>query len=273
MGEGKPDSTNIGGLHWWYYYVTKMSSITYKGALYTNLSDGLAIPDIATMSFSWTVNGKTLTKPIGGFFVGLSVEGLMAMGMVASARDFEPPRVAVIEGFEVELKVFKSPDGRSVNTFYPIFRRVLVAPSPPGPAPGPTPALPPVEPPTVGSAAKELVRIIAAVANPAGSDEGREKVTLLNISAASVSLKGWRVIGPNRSSVVFGNVEVEGGEARTFVISARGSLQLSNKGGQVTLVDANERTVQTISYSPELARVQGAVLVWDMDSAFRQILA
>lgn len=270
MGEAKQGK--VGGLHWWYFYVNKMKDIEYQGAIYSNIDHGLEIPELVTLSFEWNAGGRRLFKKIGGFFVGLSVEGLMAMGMVRAADDAAAPNVAVLQGAEIELKMFKSEDRRSINTFYPVFRRALTAMEAPSgngsvtPAPASTPTPAPVTPKPAAVAnetVKNAIRLTAVMANPSGDDTGRESVTIMNVSVKSGFLQGWSVVGPNGSALKFGDVSLEAGEARTFAVPARGSLQLSNKGGEVKLVDSSGDVVQSAVYSSEAAKVQGGVLLWN----------
>lgn len=263
LGEAKDGK--VGGLHWWYFYLNKMKDTDYRGAVYSNVAQGIAIPELATLSFTWNVGGQRLVKDIGGFFVGISVEGLMAMGMVRAAEDAPAPNIVVLQGAEVELKMFKSDDRRSVNTFYPVFRRTVstVRTSTTDTSADLAPA--PSESKAVANGTEQsAVRLLAVMANPAGDDTGRENVTMINVSMQRALLLGWSVVGPNQSALKFGEVWLEPGEARTFQVPSKGSLQLSNKGGQIKVVDAKGRVVQTVQYSSEAARVQGGVLLWNV---------
>lgn len=275
VGEWKDSDNSVGGLHWWYFYNEMMNDISYNGAIY-DISDpdsGLAAPELATMTFSWNIGGRRIYKRIGGFFIGPSVEGLMAMGMVRSSSDAAPPNIAYIEGMEIDLKMFKSPDGRAINTFYPVLVRVVMGqqlPSPPnttdpGSNTGETtgPGIPVGPDENVAEKNKGL-RIISVKANPEGNDEGREMVTIINMFGDGVvNLRRWMVQGPNKSVLTFGDLSLERGEARTFVVPVRGSLQLSNKGGKITLMKPDGSVEQTVDYDGKVARVQGGVLVWN----------
>ena len=275
LGEWKSGGNSVGGLHWWYFYYTKMDSIEYRGAIYDNTQEGFIIPEIATMSFSWEVGGQKLFKRIGGFLVGPSVEGLMAMGMVRASDDAAAPNVAVLEGAEIEFRMFKSEDRRSVNTFFPVFKRVLMGTTAqrtivdePDVTTTTVPAREPVRVTVPGGGKVEEstggVRIIGALVNPEGDDAGRESVTLMNLfGKESVNLKGWRIVAPNKSFMEFGDVELVSGESMTFQFPARGPVQLSNRGGTISLLDGAGNTVQSVVYEREVARVQGLVLMWD----------
>lgn len=153
--------------------------------MYNNAESGLITPQVATMSFSWNIGERTIEKKVGGFFIGPSVEGLMAIGMVRGYAQSAATNVAVIEGAEIEPRMYKSPDSRSIITFYPIFKRVLVSstvatstPSGARPMPRPMPAPNGDD----GAAAEAIVngpiRLVSAMANPEGDEAGREKVSL-----------------------------------------------------------------------------------------------
>lgn len=263
---GEKKGRKVGGLHWWYYYASKEDEFKYGGVSYGNVVGGATVPEIATMAFTWTVDGDTIVKKKGGFFVGLSVEGLMAMGTVCA--DENAPRTAVIEGVEIEMKMFKSPDNRSVNTFYPVLRRIVTSgPAPSKPSPAVTP--PVVTPPVVTPIDRSLpmVRLVGAFTNPTGPDQGRESVTLMNISGPSpADLTGWVLVGPRGGEIQFGNVKLLPGSAETFTLSARSGVALSNKGGSISLRAPNGQVVQTLTYP---ARVrQGQAVIWDGNTQF-----
>lgn len=54
------------------------------------------------------------------FFVGISAEGLLALGTVRALPDGMVPENCVINGVPYKLELFRSPDGKSIRTFYPI---------------------------------------------------------------------------------------------------------------------------------------------------------
>jgi poly(U)-specific endoribonuclease len=60
-----------------------------------------------------------LYKPIGGFFVGCSIEGLLALGLV---RFFERGEVeTVINRARLRIDLHRSPDRRSLRSYFPRF--------------------------------------------------------------------------------------------------------------------------------------------------------
>jgi poly(U)-specific endoribonuclease len=80
---------------------------------------------MATVAYDWdaydyeTGQRRSLYNPIGGFWNGCSIEGLMALGTV---RFFERGRVeTAIEGAHYEIELYRSPDGRSLRTSFPRF--------------------------------------------------------------------------------------------------------------------------------------------------------
>jgi poly(U)-specific endoribonuclease len=88
-------------------------------------------PDVVTLSYKWRAfdykakKFRTLTKPIGGFWVGPSAEGLMAIGTVRFLNDVFAPKKAEINNVRYNLSMFRSPNGRNLRTFFPEFVEML----------------------------------------------------------------------------------------------------------------------------------------------------
>ena len=112
---GEKKSKKLGGYHYWhkYYlddkaipgYANGEDNMQFLGVKYRDLTpQGVANPDVVTISHEWDAfdyenGGSTkLIKSTGGFMVGCSPEGLIALGLVA----FFDPRTR-----------------KSIETFYP----------------------------------------------------------------------------------------------------------------------------------------------------------
>ena len=80
------------------------------------------------------------------------------------------------------------------------------------------------------------MRIVAALVNPIGPAPEAETVTILNASPAPVSLAGWRLADRMKRSCPLPAVELGPGE--TLMVPLASDVQLGNKGGAVTLLDA-----------------------------------
>ena len=82
-------------------------------------------PDCVTLSFIWEAfdykrkEYRKLTKPIGGFWVGPSVEGLMAIGTVRFLEQAFAPKQATINDVTYNLVLFRSPNDKHLRTFFP----------------------------------------------------------------------------------------------------------------------------------------------------------
>jgi poly(U)-specific endoribonuclease len=83
------------------------------------------VPDVVTLAYRWDAydygarQRRALYEPIGGFWVGCSIEGVMALG---TARFFERGRVeTTINGARYEIALYRSPDGRGLRAFFPRF--------------------------------------------------------------------------------------------------------------------------------------------------------
>ena len=136
VGEQRQSAVN--GYHFWYKYylddwglLGRPDSIDFYGLRYDGpnrrpgrlTAFGTEVPEVVTLAFRWHAEDdgvrRPLYKPIGGFWVGCSVEGLMALGLV---RFFDRGRIeATINRGRYLVDLHRSPDGRSVRTFFPRF--------------------------------------------------------------------------------------------------------------------------------------------------------
>ncbi|MBC7819170.1 MAG: hypothetical protein IAG10_19950 [Planctomycetaceae bacterium] len=84
-------------------------------------------PEVTTLSFKWRAFDyeaeafRNLTKPIGGFWIGPSIEGLMALGTIRFLPEVLAPKKAIINGVKYNLPLYRSPNDRHLRTFYPEF--------------------------------------------------------------------------------------------------------------------------------------------------------
>jgi poly(U)-specific endoribonuclease len=60
-----------------------------------------------------------ISKSRCGFFVGISPEGLLALGTVRAMFPENAPHFISFNGTSYKLELFMSPDGKSIRTFYP----------------------------------------------------------------------------------------------------------------------------------------------------------
>src|ERR1051326_8558467 len=100
------------------------------------------------------------------------------------------------------------------------------------PVVGPRPVAPPT-PPIVTPAVAASMRIVAALANSLADPE-IETVTLLNASPAKVDLAGWVLADKNKNKLPLSGA-IDAGAAMRITVAA--PMQLSNKGGAITLID------------------------------------
>ncbi|MEA3323898.1 MAG: DUF2278 family protein [Euryarchaeota archaeon] len=120
---------------------------------------------------------------------------------------------------------------------------------------GSTPPSP--EPPEIRD---KDVRIIAALINPEGHDYGLESVTLLNTTPDSIDLDGWAMVDKNKKKAYL-NKSIGAGETMRIMLSGK-DIQLSNKGGIITLLDRKGLKVDGVSYSKREASRSGWTMVF-----------
>lgn len=127
------------------------------------------------------------------------------------------------------------------------------------PVPDTPPDVPPPPPPIEPGSPDLRIRIVAALVNPAGGDQGHETVTLLNVTDTDQPLAGWAIA--NRTKAKFGLTGVIKAGA-TLTITLPVDVPLSNDGGLITLLDAAGLKVHGVSYTkPQVAR-QGWTVVF-----------
>ena len=127
------------------------------------------------------------------------------------------------------------------------------------PLPGSAPGQPGVDPrppfPTDGELPTTdvpdgLMRIVGALVNTIESPE-EETVTLLNRSAAPVNLAGWHLADKNKEKTALSGELPAGG---VLVVPVTAPMALSNRGGIITLLDADGRKIHGVSYTRDQAR-------------------
>lgn len=257
----------IGGYHFWHKYWlddggTDLDDkegedrISFESLKYDRVEGpGELVPEVATFSYDWLAkdfeggSDQNISKGVGGFFVGCSPEGLMA---IATARFYDDEvvnkRDILINGNEYELKLFKDdynfgkPDARigevSINTFYPVLKKVLVT-------------SPPTEPASV--------IIASALVDVDGPEDGNETVTLRNTGGAAVSINNWKIAGPSgdasdRFFLIGDSAPLGPGESRTFKLvnqPGRQPARLKNSGSGLVIkvYDASDEEKDTLTYT------------------------
>ncbi|MDW9722557.1 hypothetical protein GOB91_09520 [Sinorhizobium meliloti] len=270
---GEQEGPKIQGYHFWYKYhlddglASKIDRNLFPGFkddrivyLRGEYKDGQEqFPESVTISYRWDAPdydaGRTrpLTKPIGGFFVGCSVEGLMAMGAVRAHRGARAPKEAVINGARYDMKLFLDQSQSFVRTFYPVY----LGPAGERPLGGTTDVAGRDTPRVVSGA----VKIVAALVNPMGDDPGNETVTLVNTGIDPVALDGWFLVDKMSNRFGIKEVVLAPGMATTILLP-RNSVQLSNKGGEIRLVDRAGATTHLVTYSKTQADRQGETIIF-----------
>lgn len=99
------------------------------------------------------------------------------------------------------------------------------------------------------------IRIVAALINPFNPEEGRETVTLLNVSDIAVNLDGWRLEDHARRVDSLTGYDIGAGDAVRVRLA---TMRLKNRdGGRIKLFAPGDVLVQDIEYRKEDARIEG----------------
>jgi uncharacterized protein YukJ len=131
-------------------------------------------------------------------------------------------------------------------------------------APGgpPSDQIPPTHPsptwPPTHEVPDGLVRIIAAQVNTEKTPED-ETVLLINTSPLPLDLTGWALAdSQKRKKPLSGSLN----PLQPLLVHARPDIELSNKGGIITLLNAEGLKVDGVSYTKEQARHPGWTIVF-----------
>ena len=119
----------------------------------------------------------------------------------------------------------------------------------------PPPVVPPVIPPPSSPAS---VRIIAALANSI-EDPEIESVTLINAAPQEVDLSGWVFADKQKNRFALSGKLAAGSSVRVTIAKP---MELSNKGGTITLLDASGKVVDNVSYTKQQAQKPGWSIVF-----------
>ena len=92
-------------------------------------------------------------------------------------------------------------------------------------------------------------------------DPDRENVTVINMGGTSISLDGWRLVDKNDHQFAIQGVTLAGGSAATLTLRKE-TAQLSNQGGEIRLINANNEVIHRVSYSKQQASREGETLIF-----------
>jgi len=95
------------------------------------------------------------------------------------------------------------------------------------------------------------VLIMAILADPAGTVRDNELVTLLNTTATSIDLAGWRLVDQSGGRMALTGA-VAGGA--TLQVTAGRSIPLGNRGDSLLLVDTAGATIDQVAYTADQVR-------------------
>jgi uncharacterized protein YukJ len=107
---------------------------------------------------------------------------------------------------------------------------------------------------------KSLV-IIAATVNPVGDDPGLERVLLLNTLATAVNLDGWALADKNKRRHPLDGTIAEPGAVMAVMLPGT-TIQLSNAGGIITLLNKDGLKVHGVQYTKGDVTEQGRTIVF-----------
>jgi uncharacterized protein YukJ len=115
---------------------------------------------------------------------------------------------------------------------------------------------PPVEPLAAG------VRIVAALVNPAGPEEGRETVTLLNRTDGAVDLAGWQLADRIDRRQTLGGILAPGETMRVMLGNTPTGPKLTNSDSRIVLLGPDGTVSDQVAYTKADAKREGWSVVF-----------
>jgi uncharacterized protein YukJ len=104
-----------------------------------------------------------------------------------------------------------------------------------------------------------IMRIVAAVVNPVGPAPEKETIVLLNTSPQAIDLQGWCIADRlKQKQVLSGTIEA----GSPLKMDVKPPVQLGNKGGIITLLNAQGIKVHGVSFTQEQAQREGWAIVF-----------
>ena len=267
VGESKsnPSDRGIGGYHSWlkYLYDQESGRVNFNGYNYDNKlgnssPQGASVPHVATISMTYEsldMDGRPMgrkRKDMGGFFVGPSPECQIAMPVVAyyesingqffvgsgtTAREQTEKKVEIHDAvYHLVLYLETREDqtrGDRLRSFFPKFQRLkdgssLVT-----------------DPDNIQG---DIV-IVSMLANPIGSEEGKEWVEIENRTEEIINLDGYQFIDhKNRPEPLSMDIEPDKRLRIMVSRSTPDSMQLTNSGGTVSIIDSTGSLISKVTY-------------------------
>ncbi len=112
-----------------------------------------------------------------------------------------------------------------------------------------------------GPRKEKQVMIIGAMVNPPGHDAGLERVLLLNTTPIDINLNGWSMADKGKRRHELPNEILPPGEVLSITLPGN-TIQLGNKGGLITLLDAEGIKIHGVQYTKQQASEQGRTIVF-----------
>jgi poly(U)-specific endoribonuclease len=131
---GEQKRRKLVGHHFWYKYylednglLTKQKQDQIELTCLNHNDQKSATPYVITVGYhlrAFDFEKKRFIKILKkkcAFFVGISAEGLIALGTVRALEHKDVSEIFVINETKYELVLYMSPDGKSIRTFYPSY--------------------------------------------------------------------------------------------------------------------------------------------------------
>lgn len=105
------------------------------------------------------------------------------------------------------------------------------------------------------------VKIVGALVNPSGTEQGKEQVILANMLYEEVTIKGWYLEDKLKRQMKLPNITIPYAQTVTITLSGY-DVQLSNKGGMIRLLNTQQREVDKVNYTRSSASKEDNIITF-----------
>ncbi len=103
------------------------------------------------------------------------------------------------------------------------------------------------------------VKIVAAMVNPAGDEQTKETVYLINITNEPIDLADWEIENNAQKRQKLSNLVIPPHQISIVSVNA---LQLSNKGGIISLYDNQGQKIHGVTYTKEDSAIEDELITF-----------
>lgn len=105
------------------------------------------------------------------------------------------------------------------------------------------------------------IKILAALINPLGADQGQERIILFNPTSQSINLEGWSLLDQSKNKYYLKGESLASGAIMDITLPAD-SIYLGNSGGLISLLNREGIKIHGVKYAKNDIPSSGSYLLF-----------